>query len=82
MTECLIACDLPLAGISKASACERNFRRGHPSTLHIWWARRPLAHLIVPTMRAFHDHCLPSAAGMAISSGGLISQRLGHLCPV
>jgi putative DNA methylase len=35
--------DLPLAEISEASAKEKNIRHGHPSTLHIWWARRPLA---------------------------------------
>jgi len=35
--------DLPLAEISEASAREKNIRHGHPSTLHIWWARRPLA---------------------------------------
>lgn len=35
--------DLPLAEISKASSREKSIRHGHPSTLHIWWARRPLA---------------------------------------
>lgn len=35
--------DLPLADISEESAREKNIRHGHPSTLHIWWARRPLA---------------------------------------
>ncbi len=35
--------DLPLAEISEQSAREKNIRHGHPSTLHIWWARRPLA---------------------------------------
>ncbi len=35
--------DMPLAEISEESAREKNIRRGHPSTLHIWWARRPLA---------------------------------------
>jgi putative DNA methylase len=39
----LIEHDLPLAEISDASAREKNIRHGHPSTLHIWWARRPLA---------------------------------------
>ena len=39
----LIEYDLPLAEISEASAREKNIRHGHPSTLHIWWARRPLA---------------------------------------
>lgn len=35
--------DLPLADISEESAREKNIRHGHPSTLHIWWARRPLS---------------------------------------
>jgi adenine-specific DNA methylase len=39
----LIEYDLPLAEISEESAKEKNIRHGHPSTLHIRWARRPLA---------------------------------------
>ena len=35
--------DLPLNEISHYSAIEKSIRHGHPSTLHIWWARRPLA---------------------------------------
>ena len=34
---------LPLDTINKASAREKSIRHGHPSTLHLWWARRPLA---------------------------------------
>jgi adenine-specific DNA methylase len=33
---------LPLGAINKASAREKSIRHGHPSTLHLWWARRPL----------------------------------------
>ena len=33
----------PVKGISEISAKEKNIRHGHISTLHIWWARRPLA---------------------------------------
>jgi putative DNA methylase len=43
MKKRLIEYDLPLADISEDSAREKNIRHGHPSTLHIWWARRPLA---------------------------------------
>jgi adenine-specific DNA methylase len=43
MQKRLIEWDLPLATISEESAREKNIRHGHPSTLHIWWARRPLA---------------------------------------
>ena len=34
---------MPLEAINKASAREKSIRHGHPSTLHLWWARRPLA---------------------------------------
>ena len=39
----LIEVSLPLEAINAASAREKSIRRGHPSTLHLWWARRPLA---------------------------------------
>jgi putative DNA methylase len=39
----LIEVALPLDAINKASAREKAIRHGHPSTLHLWWARRPLA---------------------------------------
>jgi len=45
MTYCrkLIEVALPLEAINIASAREKSIRHGHPSTLHLWWARRPLA---------------------------------------
>lgn len=39
----LIEVALPLAKINFESAREKSIRHGHPSTLHLWWARRPLA---------------------------------------
>src|SRR3989304_4619335 len=39
----LIEVALPLDAINKASAREKSIRHGHPSTLHLWWARRALA---------------------------------------
>ncbi len=39
----LIEVALPLDKINEASAREKSIRHGHPSTLHLWWARRPLA---------------------------------------
>ena len=39
----LIEVDLPLHEINQESAREKSIRHGHPSTLHLWWARRPLA---------------------------------------
>jgi putative DNA methylase len=42
-TKKLIEVALPLEAINTASAREKSIRHGHPSTLHLWWARRPLA---------------------------------------
>lgn len=39
----LIEVALPLGAINKACVREKSIRHGHPSTLHLWWARRPLA---------------------------------------
>ena len=38
---------LPIQAISKEASREKSIRKGHISTLHLWWARRPLA---------LHDH--------------------------
>lgn len=39
----LIETALPLDAVNRESAREKSIRHGHPSTLHLWWARRPLA---------------------------------------
>src|SRR5580765_4622548 len=39
----LIEVSLPLEAINAEAAREKSIRHGHPSTLHLWWARRPLA---------------------------------------
>lgn len=39
----LIEVDLPLEDISRESSREKSIRHGHPSTLHLWWSRKPLA---------------------------------------
>jgi putative DNA methylase len=39
----LIEVAIPLEAINAASVREKSIRHGHPSTLHLWWARRPLA---------------------------------------
>ena len=39
----LIEVSIPLKATNVASAREKSIRHGHPSTLHLWWARRPLA---------------------------------------
>lgn len=43
MTKELIEVSLPLREINEQSAREKAIRHGHPSTFHLWWARRPLA---------------------------------------
>ena len=43
MKKKLIEVALPLEVINRESAREKSIRHGHPSTLHLWWARRPLA---------------------------------------
>ena len=35
--------EFPIAEVSRHAAREKSIRKGHPSTLHLWWARRPLA---------------------------------------
>ncbi len=42
-TQRLIEADFPIRKVSEESVREKNIRHGHISTLHIWWARRPLA---------------------------------------
>src|SRR5882724_4144631 len=39
----LIEVAMPLEDINREAAREKSIRHGHPSTLHLWWARRPLA---------------------------------------
>lgn len=43
MAKKLIEIALPLEAINKEASREKSIRYGHPSTLHLWWARRPLA---------------------------------------
>src|SRR5579864_4334510 len=43
MKKKLIEVALPLEAINKEAAREKSIRHGHPSTMHLWWARRPLA---------------------------------------
>ena len=43
MKKKLIEVALPLDAINAAASREKSIRHGHPSTLHLWWARRPLA---------------------------------------
>src|ERR1700758_4821379 len=55
----LIEVSIPLEAINVASAREKSIRHGHPSTLHLWWARRPLAACRAVLFAQLVDH--PSA---------------------
>jgi adenine-specific DNA methylase len=55
MNQRFIEHDLPLAEVSDESAREKNINHGHPSSLHIWWARRPLAASRATTLAALLD---------------------------
>lgn len=59
MKKRIIEWNLPLVEISKASTHEKSVRHGHPSTLHLWWARRPLAASRATAFAALID--LPSS---------------------
>ena len=54
--------DFPIAEVSRHAVREKSIRHGHPSTLHLWWARRPLAScramllaLLLPD--PYDEHC-------------------------
>ena len=56
----LIEVSLPLEAINAESAREKSIRHGHPSTLHLWWARRPLAAArAVAALPVLAEYCLP-----------------------
>ena len=63
--------DFPIAAVSAHSAREKSIRHGHPSTLHLWWARRPLAACRAMLMG------LRRAAPKLVSSGYTESNALG-----
>ena len=73
MKKRLIEWNLPLADISDESAREKNIRHGHPSTLHIWWARRPLAASRATIFSALVDD--PGPDELAPEGSGFSTQR-------
>lgn len=56
--------DFPIAEVSRHAAREKSIRHGHPSTLHLWWARRPLASSRAMLMALLlPDPCDPHCPG-------------------
>ena len=66
----LIEVALPLQAINQAAAREKSIRHGHPSTLHLWWARRPLAATRAVIWASLVDD--PSAEGYLDPDGNLL----------
>lgn len=66
----LIEMALPLAAINAEAAREKSIRHGHPSTLHLWWARRPLAAARAVIWASLVDD--PSAEGYRDPDGNLL----------
>ncbi len=75
--------DFPIAAVSKHAVREKSIRHGHPSTLHLWWARRPLASsravllaLLLP------DPCDPHCPkAFKASARRLLPQLVGEIGP-
>ena len=67
----LIEVALPLDAINKAAAREKSIRHGHPSTLHLWWARRPLAAARAVILAQMVDDPSEYADGKHSAWGGL-----------
>ena len=65
----LIEVALPLDAINAASAREKSIRHGHPSTLHLWWARRPLAAALGGDLRADGGRSLGLPRGVPHGGG-------------
>ena len=61
---------MPLAVINAEAAREKSIRHGHPSTLHLWWARRPLATARAVIWSSLVDD--PSAEGYRDPDGNLL----------
>src|SRR3954465_828730 len=65
-TRKLIEVSLPLEDINREAAREKSIRHGHPSTLHLWWARRPLAACRAVIFASLVDdpsECVPKLLG-------------------
>src|SRR3954470_15712584 len=77
----LIEVDLPIARISAHARREKSIRHGHISTLHIWWARRPLAACRAVICAALWPdpadaHCPPTFRDAAAQQLTAFAQRV------
>jgi len=79
----LIEVALPLEAINQAAAREKSIRHGHPSTLHLWWARRPLAAAravifaqMVDDPSGYIDELLRDDPKLKKRAGGELRKRL------
>ncbi len=82
----LIEADFPIRRVSEESVREKNIRHGHISTLHIWWARRPLATsratalaALLPDDPARREERLRLAALREGMPAALVGDGLGRL---
>src|SRR5579875_1484459 len=75
--------DFPIAVVSKHSAREKSIRHGHPSTLHLWWARRPLAACRSMLMALLlPDPCDPNCpADFKAKARGLLNRPMSPATP-
>ena len=70
--------DFPIAEVSKHAAREKSIRHGHPSTLHLWWARRPLASCrAVLLALLWPDPCDPLCPGEFKAKARELLPRVG-----
>lgn len=72
----LIEVALPLEAINEAAAREKSIRHGHPSTLHLWWARRPLAAARAVIFAQMVDD--PSEYAQELTSPGTDTRRVAE----
>ena len=71
----LIEVALPLEAINRESAREKSIRHGHPSTLHLWWARRALAAARAVLFALIFD--VPSAPPAGVPTPGAGPKKNG-----
>ena len=86
MRKKLIEVALPLDAINAAAAREKSIRHGHPSTLHLWWARRPLAAAravifaqMVDDPSEYVDVLLSDPATKRAAQRALKKRQVGHV---